>query len=105
VLAVFVFSGPVLSGAVFLLLPAPESSATFERPGSYEPLHKGHVDLRTGLYIRRNEDVVVRGTPALVLRRTYLSGYREPSGSSNRRRTVRRQMAALYVGADGVSDF
>ena len=43
---------------------------------SYEPLHKGHIDLATGLYVREDEDLVVRGTPALVLRRTYLSGYR-----------------------------
>jgi YD repeat-containing protein len=40
------------------------------------PLHKGSVDLATGLYVRVNEDLVVQGAPLLALRRTYLSGYR-----------------------------
>jgi YD repeat-containing protein len=39
-------------------------------------MHKGRVDLGTGLYIRENEDLVGRDTPPLILRRTYLSGYR-----------------------------
>jgi YD repeat-containing protein len=43
---------------------------------SYVPRHKGHIDLSTGLYIRADEDLVVPGDPPLVLRRTYLSGYR-----------------------------
>jgi hypothetical protein len=37
------------------------------------PLHKGAVDLATGLYTREDEDLVVSGTPPLVFRRTYLS--------------------------------
>ena len=41
----------------------------------YAPLHRGAVDLATGLYFRENEDLVVPGRPALILRRTYLSGY------------------------------
>ena len=40
------------------------------------PLHKGGIDLSTGLYTRVNEDLIVPGAPRLVLRRTYLSGYR-----------------------------
>jgi YD repeat-containing protein len=71
-----VFGGPVSSGALFLLLAGTQST-----PGppseSSEPLHKGHVDLSTGLYIRQDEDLVVSGTPQLILRRTYLSGWRE----------------------------
>jgi len=40
------------------------------------PLHKGHMDVSTGLYIREDDDLIV-GTPLpLVLRRTYLSGDR-----------------------------
>jgi YD repeat-containing protein len=45
-------------------------------PREHRPLHKGGIDLATGLYTRENDDLVVQGSPALVLRRTYLSGYR-----------------------------
>ena len=75
-LAVAIFGGPVSSGAVFLLLPTGERIADHELPATFVPLHKGAVDLATGLYFREDEDLVVGGTPALVLRRTYLSGYR-----------------------------
>jgi YD repeat-containing protein len=71
-----VFAGPVWSGAVFMLLPDWSASVEHDLPLDYEPLHKGGVDLATGLYIREDEDLVVRGTPPLVLRRTYLSRYR-----------------------------
>jgi YD repeat-containing protein len=69
-------AGPLTSGALLLLLPTGEAPVDHDLPSSYQPLHKGHIDLGTGLYIRQNEDLVVRGTPALILRRTYLSGYR-----------------------------
>ena len=72
VLAAAIFAGPVASGAVFLLLPGPAPD-TAPDAGTHRPLHKGGIDLPTGLYIRRNDDIVVEGTPALVLRRTYLS--------------------------------
>jgi YD repeat-containing protein len=42
----------------------------------HKALHKGGIDLATGLYTRENDDLVVQGSPVLVLRRTYLSGYR-----------------------------
>ncbi len=71
-----VFAGPLSSGAVLLLLPAPQRAVEHDLPEDYTPVHGGHVDLDVGLYIRENEDLVVRGTPALVLRRTYVSGYR-----------------------------
>jgi len=71
------FGGPVTSGAVLLMLRYDAPRSEHGLPDSYEPLHKGHVDLATGLYVRENEDLVVRGTPALILRRTYLSGYRQ----------------------------
>src|SRR5690349_3551106 len=73
-----VFVGPVVSGAIFLLIPARRPSHAHDLSATYKPFHKGHVDLATGLYIREDEDIVVRGTPALILRRTYLSNYREP---------------------------
>ena len=73
VFATAIFLGPVASGAVFLLLPAAVAATPPEDAEVHEPLHKGGIDLSTGLYIRRNDDLVVDGAPALVLRRTYLS--------------------------------
>jgi YD repeat-containing protein len=70
------FAGPVTSGALLLLLPARQQATDHDVPESYPPLHKGHVNLDTGLYIRENEDLVVGGTPRLTLQRTYLSSYR-----------------------------
>jgi YD repeat-containing protein len=72
------FIGPISSGALLLLRPARGPAVAEEIPPDYEPLHKGYVDLATGLYIRENEDLVVPGKPALVLRRTYLSRYHVP---------------------------
>lgn len=72
-----VFAGPASSGGLFLLRASPAVPAEdHQLPAGYKPLHKGGVDLGTGLYIRENEDLLVDGTPPLVLRRTYLSGYR-----------------------------
>ena len=45
-------------------------------PVVYEPRHMGGADLATGLYVRRDDDVVINGAPLLILRRTYLAGYR-----------------------------
>ena len=53
-----------------------QTPAAHDLSSDYKPLHKGGIDLATGLYIRENEDLVVHGAPALILRRTYLSGYR-----------------------------
>ena len=59
--------------------PAPDSLRGADvLPADYQPLHKGGIDLATGLYVRENEDLVVPGTPGIILRRTYLSGYRAP---------------------------
>jgi hypothetical protein len=73
---VTVFAGPVSSGAIYLLIPASRPRVAHDLPATYRPLHKGHVDMATGLYIREDEDIAVPGTPALILRRTYLSNYR-----------------------------
>ena len=79
VLLVFaLFVGPFTSGALLLLLSTWQRSAPHDLPEDYTPLHKGHVSLSIGLYFRANEDIVVHGTPALVLRRSYVSSYRAP---------------------------
>jgi hypothetical protein len=77
VLAAIVFAGPVSSGSILLLLPSVGGGEPEDLPDSYTPLHKGHIDLSTGLYIRDNEDLIVRGTPPLILQRTYVSRWRE----------------------------
>jgi hypothetical protein len=64
-------AGPLTSGGLLLVLPNAGPRVEHDLPESYSPLHKGHVDLATGLYIREDEDLVLRGTPALILRRTY----------------------------------
>jgi YD repeat-containing protein len=75
---VTIFAGPVSSGAILLLIPPSRPRVAHDLPASYRPVHKGHVDMATGLYIREDEDIAVAGTPALILRRTYLSNYRVP---------------------------
>ena len=69
------FAGAVSSGAILLLWPATAPMQDHDIDPEYKPLHKGYVHLGTGLYIREDEDLIVRGTPALMLRRTYLSEY------------------------------
>lgn len=71
-----VFAGPASSGALLLLLPTPHGPVDHDLPDDYEPFHKGHVSLGNGLYYRENEDLIVRGSPPLILRRSYVSGYR-----------------------------
>ena len=43
------FAGPVSSGAFFLLLPTLRTLASPGLPEDYRPLHKGGIDLATGL--------------------------------------------------------
>jgi YD repeat-containing protein len=76
VVLVAVFAGPVSSGAILLVMPSDRPRVEHDLPPTYAPFHKGHVDLATGLYIREDEDIVLGGTPALIVRRTYLSNYR-----------------------------
>jgi YD repeat-containing protein len=71
-----IFGGPLSSGALFLLLPAPAQARAHEFPRGYQPLHKGHVDLPTGLYVREDEDLVLSESPWFVWRRAYLSNDR-----------------------------
>jgi YD repeat-containing protein len=67
------YAGAISSGALFLLLPSDAPAPAQGSEASSVPLHKGYIDLGTGLYVRDEEDLVVRGTPPLVLRRTYRS--------------------------------
>jgi YD repeat-containing protein len=73
VVAALIWGGPLSSGALFLLLPAPVQARPADLPYSYRPVHKGHVDLATGLYIREDDDFIVSESPAFVWRRAYLS--------------------------------
>ena len=72
---VLLMAGPASSGALLLLLPIREQPIRQES-GDHTPLHKGRVDLDIGVYFRENDDIVVPGTPLLVLRRSYAAGYR-----------------------------
>jgi YD repeat-containing protein len=74
-MAAITWGGPLSSGALFLLLPGPPQTTSGDLPPSYRPLHQGHVDLATGLYIREDEDIVLSDSPSFVWRRAYLSGY------------------------------
>jgi YD repeat-containing protein len=69
-------SGPVTSAAASLFPQVPSSSAPSAASDDPPPRHKGGVRLSTGIYVRENDDLIVAGMPALVLRRTYISGYR-----------------------------
>ena len=69
------FIGPIRSGAWRLLEAAPLQAQQHDVDPEYQPLHKGYIHLGTGLYIREDEDLIVRGTPTVFLRRTYRSGF------------------------------
>jgi YD repeat-containing protein len=71
------WAGPMSSGAVDLLRPLRATAEHREFSDSYQPRHKGYIDLGTGLYIRDDEDLIVRGVPPLVFQRTYRSRDRE----------------------------
>jgi YD repeat-containing protein len=74
--AAAIFAGPVSSGALMLLWPSASRTTADHDVAEYVPLHKGHVDISTGLYIRQDDDLFVGDAVALRLRRTYLSGDR-----------------------------
>src|SRR5262249_3863460 len=68
----FIWLGPLTSGGLFLTEPPPNPSVVHGLPADFEPLHKGHVDYATGLYVREDEDLVLAGDLPFVFRRTYL---------------------------------
>jgi YD repeat-containing protein len=110
-----VLAGPLSSGAMLLLLAGDRAPMEHDLPDSYEARHKGHIDLSTGHYVREDEDLVVRGTPALILRRAYLSEYRVSKefgvGAMNGGEwyligdSARFQSASLIRGTDSRVDF
>ncbi len=63
--------GPLLSGGLFLARQGKVHPEDHPLDASYVPLHKGHLDISTGLYVREDEDIVLAATPPFVLRRTY----------------------------------
>jgi YD repeat-containing protein len=65
--------GPIMSGAYFLAQQRGVHPVEHPLSPSYVPLHKGGVDLATGLYTREDDDLVLKATPPFVLRRTYLT--------------------------------
>jgi YD repeat-containing protein len=71
-----IWAGPLISGALFLSWPTGEIPVSHNLPDSYELKHKGHIDESTGLYVREDEDLVLRHTPPFIVTRTYLSGDR-----------------------------
>ena len=63
ILAAVIWGPPLFSGALFLLVPGPPTGRVPEHVSDYEPLHQGHVDIATGLYIREDEDIVLGKGP------------------------------------------
>ena len=56
--------------------PASQPAAAVEGPTRHKPLHKGHIDVSSGFYVREDDDLVVHTKMPLVLRRTHLSADR-----------------------------
>jgi YD repeat-containing protein len=68
-----VIGGPLSSGGVFLTWPARTSREPVTLPW-LEPYHKGGIDFATGIYVRTDQDLIVRGGDLpVVLQRTYNS--------------------------------
>jgi YD repeat-containing protein len=59
------------SGAMALTREVPGAAPARPLPAAYRPLHKGHIDTATGLYVREDEDLLLRDAPSFILRRTY----------------------------------
>jgi YD repeat-containing protein len=74
-IAIGIWGGPLSSGALWLMRPPPTRYLANERPSSFTPLHQGHVDAATGLYIREDDDFSLTQSLPFALRRTYLSMY------------------------------
>jgi YD repeat-containing protein len=85
------YVGSFASGAMALARLAPGARSVSPLGLAYRALHKGHIDMATGLYEREDEDVVLRAAPSFILRRTY--------------RTQDRQSRAFGVGASHTGDW
>src|SRR4051812_24132161 len=51
----------------------PDTAATIVAAPKLLPVHKGSIDISTGLYIRQDDDLILNTVLPVVLRRTYLS--------------------------------
>jgi YD repeat-containing protein len=68
-----VIGGPLSSGGFFLTMPTRSSREPVTLPW-LEPYHKGGIDFATGIYVRNDQDLIVRGGDLpVVLQRTYNS--------------------------------
>jgi YD repeat-containing protein len=68
-----VIGGPLSSGGFFLTMPTRTSREPVTLPW-LEPYHKGGIDFATGIYVRNDQDLIVRGGDLpVVLQRTYNS--------------------------------
>ena len=68
-----VIGGPLSSGGMFLTLPASREQTPVTLPW-LEPYHKGGIDFASGLYLRTDQDLIVRGGDLpVVLKRSYRS--------------------------------
>jgi YD repeat-containing protein len=70
------WSGPLASGALFWQWRKSETPVSHQFVADFQLLHKGHVDVGTGLYVREDQDLALRHAPPFIFTRTYLSGYR-----------------------------
>jgi YD repeat-containing protein len=66
-----VYVPPFVSGAAALARPVRGAAPATALPRGYRPLHKGHIDTATGLYVREDEDLILSAAPFFILRRTY----------------------------------
>jgi len=72
-----VIGGPLSSGGVFLTMPALLSREPATLPW-LEPYHRGGIDFATGIYVRNDQDMTVRGGDLpVVLQRAYNSKDRQ----------------------------
>jgi YD repeat-containing protein len=85
------YAGSFASGAMALARLAPGARSVPPLGAGYQPLHKGHIDMATGLYEREDEDMVLRDAPSFILRRIY--------------RTRDGQSRAFGVGASDSGDW
>ena len=68
-----VIGGPLSSGGLWLTLPSSGEQTPVTLPW-LEPSHKGGIDFATGIYVRNDQDLIVRGGDLpVVLQRTYNS--------------------------------
>ena len=75
VFAALIWGGPLLSGGLMLGWPA--AAHPIEHKNTITPVHKGYVDLSTGIYVREDDDIVLTKGVPFALHRSYMSGDRQ----------------------------